>query len=73
MSVCFSPVSNEIASISQDRALMVSNLETHKMKKVPICHGSAKPEKVVINGTGKIFTIGDDATVRIWQNIWNMA
>lgn len=37
-SLAFSPVSNELCSISQDRSLLVINLDDHKLKKIPICH-----------------------------------
>jgi len=51
---------------------MVVNLETNKQKKVAACHEAAKPSRVTVAGNGQIFTTGDDCTVRVWQNIWNM-
>lgn len=73
LGLCYSPVSNEVASISQDRSLMIINVDDGKTKKVPACHDAAKPEKVVVAGNGFVCTTGDDCAVRIWNNIWNMA
>lgn len=71
-SLAFSPVSNELCSISQDRSLLVINLDDHKLKKIPICHQTAKPDKVTVSGTGRIFTTGDDCAIRVWQKVWDM-
>ena len=72
-SLGFDAISNSLYSISQDRALMASNLETGKMKKIPLCHGAAKPDKLAIAANGKIFTTGDDCCLRVWQKVWEMA
>lgn len=73
MSLCFSPASSELLSISQDRSLMSINLDDHKMKKVAMCHDLAKPDKVTVAANGKIYTTGEDCAVRIWNNVWNMS